>query len=370
MQHYLRVNFVQRFGSSLALNVHFHALVLDGVYTTSSPSIPPIFRSAPRLTQSEVERVQRDLTRRIASALRSFHIHAGPDCDPPPIPGSEDSLLPFLLAASIQSRTALGRGSGHPIPRIIDPPNKGDSRADKPTTPALTCTRDGYSPHAATLIPKGDHPLRERLCRYITRPPLAQGRLSITEDGNVLWKLRSPWRDGTSAFVFKPLAFIERLVAGSPSKRPTGAFRSRCAGPGLTSPTRASISSHTTAYLRPPLHCATLSSLHPAHANLSRMAPAPAARESSGPHGLTYSSACLTSTSSAAPTVIRAGIYSHTSPTHSSSVAFSRTLACQLGRRLLPHRANPASHGCLGTCSANRFAENCSALMPKLRVMG
>ncbi len=159
------MNAYQRFSSSLALNVHFHALLLDGVYTTSSPTSPPIFRPAPRLTQSEVETVQRDVTRRIASVLRAFHIHAGPDCDPSPIPGSEDSGLPFLRAASIQSRLALGPESGQPIARVIDPPNKGDNRADKPSAPALTCTREGYSLHAATLIRKGDHALREGTSR-------------------------------------------------------------------------------------------------------------------------------------------------------------------------------------------------------------
>jgi hypothetical protein len=61
--------------------------------------------------------------------------------------------------------------------------------------------------------------LRERLCRYIARPPLAQGRLSLTDDGQVLWKLRSPWRDGTKAFRFDPLVFIERLVAILPHPR-------------------------------------------------------------------------------------------------------------------------------------------------------
>ncbi|MCP4966745.1 MAG: hypothetical protein GY926_16150, partial [bacterium] len=67
--------------------------------------------------------------------------------------------------------------------------------------------------HAATHIPANARALRERLCRYISRPPLAQGRLSLTDDGGVLWKLRSPWRDGTKAFRFDPLVFIERLVA-------------------------------------------------------------------------------------------------------------------------------------------------------------
>jgi len=44
------VNFVQRFGSSLALNVHFHALVLDGVYVTDGPAAnrcSPVRRRSP-----------------------------------------------------------------------------------------------------------------------------------------------------------------------------------------------------------------------------------------------------------------------------------------------------------------------------------
>ncbi len=41
-------------------------------------------------------------------------------------------------------------------------------------------------------IPPSDRALRERLCRYVSRPPLAQGRLSLTDDGQVLWKLPSP----------------------------------------------------------------------------------------------------------------------------------------------------------------------------------
>ena len=46
------VNFVQRFGSSLALNVHFHALVLDGVHITRSVGDRPQFHAAPSLTQT------------------------------------------------------------------------------------------------------------------------------------------------------------------------------------------------------------------------------------------------------------------------------------------------------------------------------
>jgi hypothetical protein len=47
------INFVQRFGSSLAANVHFHAVVLDGVYLTHGPASRPEFHCAPPLDDAQ-----------------------------------------------------------------------------------------------------------------------------------------------------------------------------------------------------------------------------------------------------------------------------------------------------------------------------
>ncbi|MFQ5472505.1 MAG: transposase [Dehalococcoidia bacterium] len=44
----------------------------------------------------------------------------------------------------------------------------------------------------------------ERLCRYAARPPLALERLSLTEDGRVLYKLKRRWSDGSTHLVFDP----------------------------------------------------------------------------------------------------------------------------------------------------------------------
>ncbi len=51
------------------------------------------------------------------------------------------------------------------------------------------------------------------MCRYIARPAIASERRSIDPDGRVVYRLRRHWRDGTSAIVFEPLAFVERLAA-------------------------------------------------------------------------------------------------------------------------------------------------------------
>jgi hypothetical protein len=45
----------------------------------------------------------------------------------------------------------------------------------------------------------------ERLCRYITRPVLANDRVKINGQGQVELKLKTPWRDGTTHHVMSQL---------------------------------------------------------------------------------------------------------------------------------------------------------------------
>ena len=59
----------------------------------------------------------------------------------------------------------------------------------------------------------------ERLCRYVTRPPISEQRLSLTKRGQVRVKLKTPWRNGTTHIVLEPLEFIARLAALVPRPR-------------------------------------------------------------------------------------------------------------------------------------------------------
>jgi hypothetical protein len=54
---------------------------------------------------------------------------------------------------------------------------------------------------------------RERLYKYLLRPPLSDDRLSLREDGRVALQLKTPWRDGTVALLFTPEQFVARLAA-------------------------------------------------------------------------------------------------------------------------------------------------------------
>ena len=56
----------------------------------------------------------------------------------------------------------------------------------------------------------------ERLCCHISRPAVAEKRLSLTVNGNVRYQLKTPYRDGTAHFVFERHDFIARLAALAP----------------------------------------------------------------------------------------------------------------------------------------------------------
>src|ERR1700675_4405559 len=59
----------------------------------------------------------------------------------------------------------------------------------------------------------------ERLCRYITRPAIANHRLTRNPAGQVVLQLKSPYRDGTTHIVLSPLEFMQRLGALVPRPR-------------------------------------------------------------------------------------------------------------------------------------------------------
>jgi hypothetical protein len=209
------VTFVQRFGDALNLNVHFHSLLLDGVYT-ARPTRAPRFHPLPPPDDEEVARVIGQLARRILRLLKRRGL--GPESDPTeadPL-ADEEPLLAALYGASVAGRIATGRRAGQRVVRI------GDC-IDPEGPPALEGARcasaSGVSLHANVAVPARDRRRLERLCRYVARPPVATERLSRLEDGRLLYRLKHRWRDGTTHVVFEPQELVEKLAALVPPPR-------------------------------------------------------------------------------------------------------------------------------------------------------
>ncbi len=53
----------------------------------------------------------------------------------------------------------------------------------------------------------------ERLCRYITRPAIADKRLARNADGQTVLPLKITYRDGATHIVLLPMEFMQRLAA-------------------------------------------------------------------------------------------------------------------------------------------------------------
>ena len=77
----------------------------------------------------------------------------------------------------------------------------------------------GFSLHAATVCEIWQRSRLERLCRYITRPPIATKRLSVDDRGRVVYRYKHPFRDGSTHVVLEPMDFIARLAALVPRPR-------------------------------------------------------------------------------------------------------------------------------------------------------
>jgi len=63
----------------------------------------------------------------------------------------------------------------------------------------------GFSLHAGVDIEPGQREKLERLCRYVSRPPVAVDRMALTSSGQVRYTLKTPYRDGTTHIVLEPL---------------------------------------------------------------------------------------------------------------------------------------------------------------------
>jgi len=95
----------------------------------------------------------------------------------------------------------------------------GTMPRDAAFTETLCADVQGFSLHAAERCAADERKRLEQLCRYITRPALASERVQCNAAGQVVLKLKTPWRDGTTHIVMSPLEFMQCLAALVPRPR-------------------------------------------------------------------------------------------------------------------------------------------------------
>jgi len=207
------VTFIQRFGSALNLNVHFHTLALDGVYaSTDDPGEAPRFIPLPPPDRDAVARVVAGTARRLQRIVEK---RAAEDED---ALARDEPLLALLAAASLRARSASGPNAGERWRRLGDRVEPATCNGNPEASPRVP-QHGGLSLHAAVAVPARDRRRLERLCRYVARPPLANRRLEELPDGKLALRLKTRWRDGTSHILMERSELIDRLVPLIPPPR-------------------------------------------------------------------------------------------------------------------------------------------------------
>lgn len=178
------VSFIQRFGSSLNLNLHVHTIVPDGVFFEDEqgqvqfrPLLPPKY--------SELEKLIRKLVPRLLRKL-----------------GEEE--LPEQAEWLLSLSQALAAGAPA---QATDPPR------------GLGVFCEGFSLHAGVFVRDMDGDALERLARYCACPPLSLRRLALAEEGQILYHAKHAAPGAPRLLRLSPMQFMGRLAALIPSPR-------------------------------------------------------------------------------------------------------------------------------------------------------
>jgi hypothetical protein len=167
------VTLIQRFGSAANLNIHLHCLVLDGVYRRGTDGAPefvevpaPTDEALQTVLHKVIMRMMKLLTRRgvLVEEEGSTYI-ADNDSD-----SDEARALRPLQAAACTYRIAFGPRAGQKVLTV-----QGALPRETDFEQSLCADISGFSLHAAVRCGADDRQALEQLCRYITRPALANG---------------------------------------------------------------------------------------------------------------------------------------------------------------------------------------------------
>jgi hypothetical protein len=216
------VTFVQRFGGSINVHLHFHCVFLEGVFVDrTAQGLKPRFLPADPPTDADIATVLQTISRRVIRALRKLGYLEADTQEVVPTGGdplaSDDPELARTLAASVQQRIAFGERAGQQVRRI------GSGFGDAGERPTLTGTRcasvNGFSLHANTHVLAHRRDQLERLLRYTARGAVSLERLTGNADGDLLYTFTHPWSDGTTGIKLSPMELIEKLAALVPLPR-------------------------------------------------------------------------------------------------------------------------------------------------------
>jgi hypothetical protein len=198
---------IQRFGGSLNLNLHYHAIFTDGVFAADGEGRVR-FHETGAPSREALDRIVRRVRDRVLRRLRKMRLL---DERPPEQRSNEATELSAMDACAelavrggaFEALDPRGSAAQEDSDRRLEP-KRGGGR--------FIADLDGFNLHAAVRIEADDDEGRERLVRYCARPCFALDRLRVLPDGRVAYRVKYAGRRGTHR-VMTPVELLARLAA-------------------------------------------------------------------------------------------------------------------------------------------------------------
>jgi len=209
---------IQRFGSALSLNIHYHSLFFDGGYLLpeSENGVPEFFAiKAPSNNDMAAILIKIVGKIRIYLAKAGYLTAEGDLISNTESDLGSEEVLSQLQMASVQNRVGTGENIGKRV-RLI----KNELFLKDVKFESLRCVQiSGFSLHANVEVEDKSRDQLETVIRYFTRSPVVEKRLHKVNENELFYEFKSPWKDGTIGVKFTPFEFLEKLAALVPLPR-------------------------------------------------------------------------------------------------------------------------------------------------------
>jgi len=192
-------------------------IFLDGVYLPVEDA-PPVFRQVSAPTATELAALMQQIAARIGRVLEQRGLIERDLENAWLATQGEGGPLDDLIGHSITYWIAVGPRTGQKLFTLQTVPARAEE-AEQQGDHRSAANAGGFSLHAGLDIEPHQRAKLERLCCYVSRPPMAEERLALSASGQVRYQPKTPYRDGTTHIVLEPLDLMARFAALVPPPR-------------------------------------------------------------------------------------------------------------------------------------------------------
>ena len=148
------VTLIQRFGSALNLNVHFHIIFLDGAYLPGGDG-PPVFRHVPAPTAAQLQELVQQIAERTGELLEKHRLIERDMENAWLTTDGSGGALDDLIGHSITYRIAVGLRAGQKLFTLQTLPASAVPEAEQQGDHRAAAQAGGFSLHAGIDIEPG-----------------------------------------------------------------------------------------------------------------------------------------------------------------------------------------------------------------------